>query len=145
MHELHLSKDPTRDKGGWRRLIYILDYWYSLNYLYVFLFLFFAFYRSFFYSFLPSYLYFIYIFLFLILWLRAKLVWLVVSLRNLLQLVLFVARISFFWWSFSTPWTLWPHPRLRVWVAAFLLSQNPDYSFLWAVYIRYNDDDDFLM
>ena len=26
MHELHPSKDLTRDKDSWRRLIYVLDY-----------------------------------------------------------------------------------------------------------------------
>ena len=26
-HELHLSKDLTRDKGRWRRLIRVSDYW----------------------------------------------------------------------------------------------------------------------
>ena len=26
LHELHLSKDLTRDRGSWRRLIHVLDY-----------------------------------------------------------------------------------------------------------------------
>ena len=26
IHELHLSKDLTRDTGSWRRLIHVLDY-----------------------------------------------------------------------------------------------------------------------
>ena len=26
IHELHLSKDLTKDRGSWRRLIHILDY-----------------------------------------------------------------------------------------------------------------------
>ena len=27
LHELHLSKDLTRDMGSWRRLIHVLNYW----------------------------------------------------------------------------------------------------------------------
>ena len=33
LHELNLSRDLTRDRGRWRRLIHVLDYWFSLRLL----------------------------------------------------------------------------------------------------------------
>ena len=33
LHELNLSEDLTRNRGKWRRLIHVLDYWFSLRLL----------------------------------------------------------------------------------------------------------------
>ena len=63
LHELHLSKDLTRDRVSWRRFIHVLGYCLCLTYLPLLLFL--AFYISLFYWVLPYYLLFLLLVLFL--------------------------------------------------------------------------------
>ena len=58
LYDLHFSEDVTTDRGSWRRLFYVFDYWYSFAYHLMFLFLPLFFLHSIHYSFyLVSFIY----------------------------------------------------------------------------------------
>ena len=116
LHDLHLSEDLTRDRGNWRRLIHVSDYWCSFAYQLMLLFFAFAFLYS-----ILLFVFFSWVF---------KIIYVFVYLFICFKYWVFFLSIHL--WIISSRGTLWPHSPLWVWVIAFRPFPDPNHIFLRA-------------